>query len=95
MSWSSQNRQSTTAANNHALPLAILGLIGVYAAYVLVGVLTNRAACGTLARPESIVAPLGFVATGATDGDEVVVPLGEEEATRRLRAWWASRTPAP
>ena len=48
MSWNAQNRQSTTGANNHALPLAILGLIGVYAAYVLVGVLTNRAVCGAL-----------------------------------------------
>ncbi|HRO95262.1 MAG TPA: type IV secretion system protein VirD4, partial [Citricoccus sp.] len=64
MSWNAQNRQSTTGANNHALPLAILGLIGVYGAYVLVGVLTNRAVCGALAWPETIVDPLGFVATG-------------------------------
>ncbi|WMY80039.1 TraM recognition domain-containing protein [Citricoccus sp. I39-566] len=57
------DRQSTTGSEN-ALPLALLGLIGLYAAYVAVGVLTNRAACGTLTLPGTIVDPLGFLTTG-------------------------------
>ncbi|WP_413543333.1 type IV secretory system conjugative DNA transfer family protein [Citricoccus nitrophenolicus] len=64
MSWNAQNRQSTTGSDTNALPLAILGVICVYGAYVLVGALTNRAVCGTLAWPSTIVAPLGFVVTG-------------------------------
>ncbi|MGM7670252.1 type IV secretory system conjugative DNA transfer family protein [Microbacterium sp. A93] len=63
MSVNTQNRQSATGSE-HTLPLLILGVVGLYGAYVLAGVLTNRAVCGALAWPDTIFSPLGFVATG-------------------------------